>query len=220
MDKFINAASQIRSGARGPLEAIIKSVAQGGSLENTAPLEQDLNDDLYVVLFDKTDGEAHDIIATCTPGDGKSALFKLQQHFSEISGQALSVRMRALMNPNRAKHVWEVSGLLDKWSKNVHHLEGIAPADAVLPIMFKVQAVINILCGRLSDLHDTVSNHKIRTEPELRSFLARIKEDARKKESEHNAQMNSTPMDTDALNYANQYSSVSTQMQQPYVDMS
>ena len=85
------------------------------------------------------------------------------------------------MNPNRAKHEWEVSQLLDKWLKNVHHLEGICPADAVLPIMFKVQAVINILCGKLSDLHDTVSNHKIKTNPEFMSFLARIKEDVRKK---------------------------------------
>ena len=79
------------------------------------------------------------------------------------------------MKPARAKHEWEVNGLLEKLTKHVHHLEGIAPSAAVLPIMFKVQAIINTLCGKLSDLHDTVSNHKIKSESELRFFIQSLR---------------------------------------------
>ena len=46
--------------------------------------------------------------------------------------------------------------------------------------MFKVNAINRILCGRLTDLHDTVSNSKIRNETDVRAFLRRAKEDARK----------------------------------------
>ncbi len=65
--------------------------------------------DIYTTLFDKTDGEAHNIIANCTKGNGTEAIFKLHTYFIETSGQALSIRMKALMVTHPAKHEWEVS---------------------------------------------------------------------------------------------------------------
>ena len=74
MDKFINAVSQIKQGARAPLESILKSAYRGESLDDVADVDPDLSEDLYATLFDKTEGESHNIVSNCLPGDGKSAL--------------------------------------------------------------------------------------------------------------------------------------------------
>ena len=122
----------------------------------------------------------------CITGNGKEALYKLHINFTETSGMAVSMRTQALMSPSIAKHEWEINDVLEKFLKNVYHVDAICPNGAILPVMFKLRAVLRILCGSVADNHDTATNAKVTTDEEFKASINRIKEDARKKKLEQN----------------------------------
>ena len=55
--KFVHLVSQIRPGARSPLEEVLRAAYRGDPLDSVTDLNSDLNENVYSTLFDKTEGE-------------------------------------------------------------------------------------------------------------------------------------------------------------------
>jgi hypothetical protein len=131
-------------------------------------------------------------------GDGIKALWQVHRHFTETTGAGLAERMKALMSPPQAKHEWEVADMLEKWERNCERLEKYGDMYR-LNVMFKVTAVIAMLCGKLKDEFDRPEHTKVRADPrEMEEALIKlkrdIKEQARKKKLEHTR---ASPQDMD-----------------------
>ena len=118
--KFINAVTQIHTGARGLFEALqLKLDTARGvftdreiyelkvSVENPQdPIDiQRLNEDLYYILVDKCEGEAANRIMSALRGHGVEAYQYIYLWFAGQSGMALSKRMQWIIIPQCPKTI-------------------------------------------------------------------------------------------------------------------
>ena len=108
---------------KGPLKQIMNAAMRGLGVEKAVEnVEPGLRDDLWAVLLDKTEGEAHLIVTNSGDGiaqDGAEAMYEMHKHFVETSGLNLSERLRALMRPQAAKNKWDIGEALEKWHRNI-----------------------------------------------------------------------------------------------------
>lgn len=74
-----------------------------------------LNDDMYSVLTDKTEGDAWLRVRSVDSGNGFEAFVKLYRRFTGTSGQGLSERARVTMNPIPPKSEGDIAEAVEKW---------------------------------------------------------------------------------------------------------
>ena len=73
-----------------------------------------LNEDMYSVLMDKTEGDAWLRVKTVTSGNGLAAFVKIYKWFTGTSGQGMSERARTIMAPSPSKSEGDMSEAIDK----------------------------------------------------------------------------------------------------------
>merc|ERR1711974_249866 len=65
-----------------------------------------IDEDMYTVLADKTEGEAASRgIRGCEPGQGVKEYMRIYKWFTSVSGQAVTDRMKTMMSPGVPKGV-------------------------------------------------------------------------------------------------------------------
>ena len=142
-EKLVNAFAQVNNQYRGILERIAQdtdhdvdvSMSDHDSWEDwvnklSDPPDHDgvsmktLNEDMYSVLMDKTEGEAWQRVKTVRSGRGLEAFVKVYKWFMGTSGQGLSERARAIMSPAPPKNEGDIAEAVDKWLEGLRILQG------------------------------------------------------------------------------------------------
>ena len=113
-EKLINIVSQIRPGSRKLFTAIseyidkdngidadsfkkdFESSGEAKNMKDRGTAYEDMNEDLYVLVTDKTEGEAAIRVRGCQIGEGIEAYMTLYKWYTGTSGQAISDRIRRL----------------------------------------------------------------------------------------------------------------------------
>ena len=171
-EKLVNAFAQVNNQYRGILERLAQDtdhdedvsvsdhdswVAWLGQIAN--PPEHDrvdvktLNEDMYSVLMDKTEGEAWQRVKTVRSGRGLEAFVKVYKWFMGTSGQGLSERARAIMSPAPPKNEGDIAEAVDKWSEGLRLLQ--SHRGYKMSIQLKVTAVKMLMVGRAKDQFET-----------------------------------------------------------------
>ena len=73
-----------------------------------------LNQDLYFLLVDKTDGEAANKVAGSARGEGINTLTKLYVWFGGSSGLSIQERIKQMMSPSPVKE-GDLCHAMDQW---------------------------------------------------------------------------------------------------------
>ena len=109
-EKLINAFSQARQGCRGmfrsmaeyvdqdmtgDFETLFKNTQDCRDMESQGSTYGNISEDLYILLVDKTEGEAMVRLRGCSHGDGVSAYMAIYKWFMGASGQAITERIRS-----------------------------------------------------------------------------------------------------------------------------
>ena len=105
-----------------------------------------VNENLYYVLVEKSEGEAAVRVNSGELGQGLAAYQKIYLWFAGTTGLALSQRMTNLMNP--PKHEHEIAEAIEKWSESERILR--AHGDSYqLKAAFRITALRAIMsCSR------------------------------------------------------------------------
>ena len=140
-EKLINIVSQIRPGSRRFFAAISEYIDRDNDIDGDAfrigfndsgdlkDMEDrgtsydDMNEDLYVLLTDKTEGEAAIRVRGCSIGDGVEAYMTVYKWYTGTSGQAISDRIRRLMSPGAPKSESDIADAIDRWVDSGRVLE-------------------------------------------------------------------------------------------------
>ena len=102
-------------------------------------LEQ-LSEELYYVLVEKTEGDAGLRVNSGETGDGLQAYMRLYLWFAGTTGLALTEKTRELMHPNPVKHDYEIADALKRWSERERTLRAHGD-EYKLNAAFKVTAL-------------------------------------------------------------------------------
>ena len=78
---------------------------------------KDTDEGLYIVLVDKTEGEAALRVNSGEPGEGLQAYMRVYLWFAGTAGLALTEKTRLIMHPTPAKHDHEIADLLGGQSR-------------------------------------------------------------------------------------------------------
>ena len=107
-----------------------------------------VNENLYYVLVEKSEGEAAVRVNSGELGQGLAAYQKIYLWFAGTTGLALSQRMTNLMNPTPPKHEHEIAEAIEKWSESERILR--AHGDSYqLKAAFRITALRAIMsCSR------------------------------------------------------------------------
>ena len=84
-----------------------------------------INEDLYVILLDKSESEALTRVRACPVGEGMQAYRAVHKWFMGVSGQAISDKIRKLMAPTTPKTEQDIADHLDKWIESIRTLENM-----------------------------------------------------------------------------------------------
>ena len=74
-----------------------------------------MDEDLYTLLTDKTEGEAALRVRGCNPGQGVKAYMVVYKWFIGASGQAVTDRMKKLMSPATPKAESDIADAIERW---------------------------------------------------------------------------------------------------------
>ena len=75
----------------------------------------DMKEDLFVLLTDKTEGEAAVRVRGRKIGDGVEAYVTLYKWYTGTSGQAITERIRKLVSPATPKQESDIADAIDRW---------------------------------------------------------------------------------------------------------
>ena len=142
-EKLVNSFAQVNNQYRGILESIAKGIdhdldmsmstvdkwdAWVSKLSNAPPHDKvdmgSLNEDLYAVLMDKTEGEAWQRVRAVNSGHGLEAFVRIYKWFMGTSGQGLSEKARIIMSPSSPKAEGDIAEAVDKWLGGLRNLQG------------------------------------------------------------------------------------------------
>ena len=155
----MNVVSQLRPGTRKIFQLMMEYVDQerGGNFEELFKAEQHYEDmkqagttyerideDLYTVLMDRTEGEAALRVRGCRPGMGCKAYMTIYKRFMGVSGQAVTERMKKLMSPTTPKSEAEVADAIERWVEAGRILENPKP-EYKLPEPFKITVLEQLM---------------------------------------------------------------------------
>ena len=116
IDKLINQFSVIYPGSRCFFKSLIKVMNEKRKHPDEEDIkealdeglmdiadQENINEDMYYILMDKTSGECHDKVTSSEAGDGLNAFCKIFLWYASSSGLALQERTRNIMNPTPPK---------------------------------------------------------------------------------------------------------------------
>ena len=111
-----------------------------------------LNEDMYSVLMDRTEGDAWLRVKSVSSGNGLAAFVKVYKWFTGTSGQGLSERARTIMAPNPPKHEGDLSESVDKWLDSLKIVQ--SHRGYFLNVRLRVTALKMLMIGRAKDLNE------------------------------------------------------------------
>ena len=82
---------------------------------------------VYMLLMDRTEGEAPLRVRGCKPGMGCKAYMTVYKWFMGVSGQAVTARMKKLMSPATPRTEAEVADAIERWVEAARILENLKP---------------------------------------------------------------------------------------------
>ena len=129
-DRLINCMSLAYPGIRSVMVDAMKVMDQKRALDkksllddlSTAAVDVDqeqISEDLYAVIVDKTRNEAASKVKLVKPGDGWGALESIYLWFNAASGLAVQERLRRVMQPQSPKKIEDVPSVIESWHKEV-----------------------------------------------------------------------------------------------------
>ena len=153
-----------------------------------------LNEDLYGVLMDKTEGEAYARVKAVTQGMGLEAYVKLYKWFMGTTGLGLTERARAVMSPTPPKSERDIAEALDKWVE----MERIVSSHKgyELSTRLKMTALKMLMVGRAKDHFEQWEAEYKEDDPEgYKVLLDKIMEYATRRRLEANMARGKDAMD-------------------------
>ena len=111
-----------------------------------------LNEDLYSVLMDKTEGEAWQRVKSVHAGNGLEAFVKVYKWCRGTSGQGLSEKARIIMSPVTPKSAADMAEALDKWLEGLRHIMGHKGYE--MSVKLRGTTLNNLMVGRARDLYE------------------------------------------------------------------
>ena len=209
-EKLINVVSQDRYGSRKLFKAMMDYVdqEQGGNFEEMFQESEEgkemigggttyerMDEDLYTLLMDKTEGEAALRVRGCSPGQGVRAYMVVYKWFMGASGQAVTDRMKKLMPPATPKNESDIADAIERWMESGRMLEGLKQ-EYRLPEPFKVTALEQLMGVGQAKLHF----ESIKTmDMGFDSLLQKCRDYALRRRLEHNHRKGKDDMEVDAV---------------------
>ena len=78
-----------------------------------------MNEDLYTLLIEKTEGEAALRVKSAGQSNGLEAYRRIYQWFSELTGFGLAERRKFAMTPPRVKKEEDVAKAIEVWEEEI-----------------------------------------------------------------------------------------------------
>lgn len=236
-EKFANAMEQLRPGSKALFRLIgNKVMAEGIPLGPEGKWDEEkanewldeveatgedfssgnwrwrLKKDLELVLIDKFEGEARNMVKNSSPeGSGLEAWMRIHDWFSRISGEGMSERRHRVMIPRQAKKEEDIVVELERWKREVREVELADENDGgegKLPFTYKLAALKRILVGKIADHvrfkeSELLANIKDKGEAKHRRIYEEIEKEVytyvRLTKLEKPRKEETVPMDTDAV---------------------
>ena len=225
-EKLVNAFAQVNGQYRGILERVAKEIDKGTDMsimQGNADWESwvsmvdiasdkvdmsKLNEDMYSVLMDKSEGDAWLRVKSVNSGHGMEAFVKVYKWFMSTSGQGLSERARAIMAPTPPKSEGDMAEAVDKWNEGLRLLEN-HPGYS-MHVNLKVTALKQLMVGRAKDHFETweedMKNQGVE-DNQWRWILGKVQEYATRRRLEANLAKGKNPMDVDGIDGASSWDS-------------
>ena len=216
-EKLVNNMEQLRPGSRGVLQALARHVdneedayiyiyewiidepeyLQMGDAEKAEAQMKRINEDLYVIMLDKSESESEALtrVRACPVGEGMQAYRAEHKRFMGVSGQAISEKIRKLMAPTTPKTEQDIADHLDKWIESIRTLENMR-SEYKLQDPFKIIALEQIMAVGQAKLY--FENIKINGGG-FDQMLVKCREYATRRRIEHGHKKNKDDMDVDGL---------------------
>ena len=154
-------------------------------------LYSDMMEDLYVLLTDKTEGEAAIRVRGCPIGNGIEAYMTIYKWYIGTTGQAISDRTRKLMSPTTPKSESDIADAIDRWVDSGRVLENMKE-EYKLQDIFKVTALEQLMNIGHAKLHFEALRAQYK---EYDMLLSKCKEYAMKRRLEHTHRSKADDMD-------------------------
>ena len=141
--KFVSAVYTIQEEFGDVMTKIAKELDMGAKPDEMRQTLQDEYDDglldeisqnLYTILMDKSEGDAYDKIKGISTRDGIVGYSRVYRWFTEISGLGLAEQARRLMHPEAPKREDELAEFVDGWCERVRRLEAHGPKYVLAPL--------------------------------------------------------------------------------------
>ncbi len=139
-------------------------------------LWDEVGKDVYIVLREKTSGEARSIIRGRKKGEGLEALRDVHAWFTETTKAGMAERRIAIMSPAQAKKDEEVLGMVTRWMDTHDRLQQIDGQE--MPTMYKATAVKKILPGKFKEHLDMTMGNSFgeKDEGDFKRLINHIKQ--------------------------------------------
>ena len=209
-EKLINVFSQARQGCRGmfrsmaeyvdqdvtgDFETLFRNTQSCRDMESQGSSYGNISEDLYILLVDKTEGEAMVRLQGCSHGDGVSAYMTIYKWFTGASEQAVAERIRKLMSPPTPKKEQDVADAMDRWIESARTLENMKP-EYKLQDPFEVTALESVMnIGQGKTYFENLKVQGLESE----EILARCKDHAILKRLDHAHEKHQDDMDVGAV---------------------
>ena len=135
-EKLVNAWGQHQKGTREIFKAISAHADAGVEeafldkhdkdwFEGHGVNLDEFNEDLFVVLIDKTEGEALTRVRAVDPGNGVEAYGRVYKWYLSTTSMAIKERFRKLLSPDVPKDETKIPDAIEKWIESRRILEAV-----------------------------------------------------------------------------------------------
>ena len=128
----------------GNFDNYFRDTGNMAEMETAGTRYTDIKEDLYILLVEKTEGEAMSRLRGCQIGNGIQTYMVLYKWFMGASGQAIADRVKRLMSPTPPKTEQDIADAIEKWSDSAKILENMR-AEYKLPDFFNVTALETLM---------------------------------------------------------------------------
>ena len=109
---------------------------------------EQINEELYHVLVEKSEGETALRVNSGEPGSGLEAYQRIYLWFAGMTGLAITERTRNIMHPSPPKHESDIADALERWSESERLLSAHGE-EYKMPAAHKITALrIMMTCRR------------------------------------------------------------------------